>query len=321
MRPFLIYNQFFDFETFATAAKHWNLDFMLLERGGFRGTLMQFGDDEVQIADCWLGRSMYQRGEARPDNYTFAIPHSQGTPFTWRKTSCPANGIAVFPEDNELEAVSPAGFHVLTVTVSERYLDQFCQRGGFPEPERFIRRGQISLCEWSKVNQIRTVLEPLCNHLRANPALLNESSLRGSFKLDILLLIVQALLASAEHRVFDDKSRKTKAVMRALDYIAAYPEAPCTLVELCGVTGVSERTLRYGFQDLLSVSPKHYILYRKLHQVRRNLINEEGTCKPIADIANAYGFWHLGQFAADYRKLFGELPSKTRTNALLKLRS
>ena len=84
---------------------------------------------------------------------------------------------------------------------------------------------------------------------------------------------------------------------------------------------MSERTLRYGFQDLLSVSPKKYILYQKLHQVRRNLIKEEGACKPIADIANYYGFWHLGQFAADYRKLFGELPSKTRTNTLLKLRS
>ena len=282
---------------------------------------MQFGDDEVQIADCWLDQSMYQQGEARPDSYTFAIPHSQGVAFTWRKTSCPENGIAIFPEDNQLEAVSPAGFHVLTVTVSEQYLDNFCQRAGFPEPKKFMRRGQISLCEWSKINQIRTVVEPLCNHLGANPALVNKSSLRGSFKSEILFPIVQTLLPGVEHLVADDKSRKTKAVKRALDYIAAYPQAPCTMVELCGVTGVSERTLRYGFQDLLSVSPKKYILYQKLHQVRRNLIKEEGACKPIADIANYYGFWHLGQFAADYRKLFGELPSKTRTNTLLKLRS
>ena len=30
-----------------------------------------------------------------------------------------------------------------------------------------------------------------------------------------------------------------------------------------------------------------------------------------ADSANNWGFWHMGQFAKDYRRLFGELPSKT----------
>jgi AraC family ethanolamine operon transcriptional activator len=31
----------------------------------------------------------------------------------------------------------------------------------------------------------------------------------------------------------------------------------------------------------------------------------------IADVANNWGFWHMGQFAHNYRKLFGELPSET----------
>ena len=31
----------------------------------------------------------------------------------------------------------------------------------------------------------------------------------------------------------------------------------------------------------------------------------------ITDIAKRWGFWHMGQFAADYKKQFGELPSET----------
>jgi AraC family ethanolamine operon transcriptional activator len=31
----------------------------------------------------------------------------------------------------------------------------------------------------------------------------------------------------------------------------------------------------------------------------------------IQDIASHWGFWHLSQFAQDYKKLFGELPSAT----------
>ncbi|NOR23809.1 MAG: helix-turn-helix domain-containing protein [Desulforhopalus sp.] len=31
----------------------------------------------------------------------------------------------------------------------------------------------------------------------------------------------------------------------------------------------------------------------------------------VIDVSNVWGFWHMGQFAADYRNLFGELPSET----------
>jgi AraC family ethanolamine operon transcriptional activator len=31
----------------------------------------------------------------------------------------------------------------------------------------------------------------------------------------------------------------------------------------------------------------------------------------VQDVAAAWGFWHLSQFATDYRKLFGVRPSET----------
>jgi len=31
----------------------------------------------------------------------------------------------------------------------------------------------------------------------------------------------------------------------------------------------------------------------------------------VTDVANSWGFWHMGQFAADFRRQFGELPSET----------
>jgi AraC family ethanolamine operon transcriptional activator len=44
----------------------------------------------------------------------------------------------------------------------------------------------------------------------------------------------------------------------------------------------------------------------------RKAFYELDNCNPkTADIANLVGFWHMGQFAKDYRKLFAELPSET----------
>ena len=31
----------------------------------------------------------------------------------------------------------------------------------------------------------------------------------------------------------------------------------------------------------------------------------------VQDIAARWGFWHLGHFVTDYRRMFGELPSQT----------
>jgi AraC-like DNA-binding protein len=47
-----------------------------------------------------------------------------------------------------------------------------------------------------------------------------------------------------------------------------------------------------------------------LNGVRRGLRDaEKGVA--VQDVAAHWGFWHLGQFAQDYKRLFGELPSTT----------
>jgi AraC family ethanolamine operon transcriptional activator len=35
----------------------------------------------------------------------------------------------------------------------------------------------------------------------------------------------------------------------------------------------------------------------------------------IGDVAARWGFWHFSQFSADYRRMFGELPSETLRGA------
>ena len=52
---------------------------------------------------------------------------------------------------------------------------------------------------------------------------------------------------------------------------------------------------------------KHH--FKVSHQKYVKISNGNG--KRVSDVVNDWGFWHMGQFAADYRKLFGELPSET----------
>jgi AraC family ethanolamine operon transcriptional activator len=59
------------------------------------------------------------------------------------------------------------------------------------------------------------------------------------------------------------------------------------------------------------MNPKAYINAVRLNAVHKQLRVAKAGNLFVADAANAWGFWHMGQFAADYRKLFGENPSQT----------
>ncbi len=84
-----------------------------------------------------------------------------------------------------------------------------------------------------------------------------------------------------------------------------------TLAGLASACGASERTLLKQFQRLVGLPPLAYLRRLRLNVARNELTRAENN-DVISDIAMRCGFSHLGRFAAEYRRLFGETPSATR---------
>jgi len=63
--------------------------------------------------------------------------------------------------------------------------------------------------------------------------------------------------------------------------------------------------------ERFGLSPALYMKVQRLNGARHDLSGEHEPSMNIADVANKWGFWHLGQFARDYRSWFCELPSAT----------
>lgn len=104
--------------------------------------------------------------------------------------------------------------------------------------------------------------------------------------------------------------RKRQLLAKACERMAQCSEAPLSLEALCQEIGTSRRTLNDVFQDLMGLSPARYQRALRLNAVRRALRQARpGTT--VQEVATEWGFWHLGQFAHDYRQLFGEKPSAT----------
>jgi AraC-like DNA-binding protein len=84
---------------------------------------------------------------------------------------------------------------------------------------------------------------------------------------------------------------------------------PLYIPEICKAIGVSESTLRMCCQEHLGISPKRYLLLRRMALTRRALRQAEPDATSVTAIATRYGFWELGRFAVVYQALFGESPS------------
>lgn len=99
----------------------------------------------------------------------------------------------------------------------------------------------------------------------------------------------------------------------ALAYMADHLAERIHLRDLCRAAGVSPRTLGYLFLRTYGETPMAYLKRQRLGQARRLLLHADPANQTVAEIARRCGFGHMGQFALDYRKETGELPSETLT--------
>ena len=94
-------------------------------------------------------------------------------------------------------------------------------------------------------------------------------------------------------------------------FIAANCARPLHLAEICIAVGVSERTLRATCQAQLGMSPIRSLRFHRMQLARQALTTARPKTTTVTAIATACGFFELGRFATEYRKMFGETPRAT----------
>ena len=99
-------------------------------------------------------------------------------------------------------------------------------------------------------------------------------------------------------------------VRRVEEYLQAHAHEPISVDQLAALSGVSLRSLYAGFKQFCGVSPMQYLKQLRLERARAELMGHT-QIDTVAGIALRWGFDHLGRFAIDYKKRFGESPSQT----------
>ena len=102
-------------------------------------------------------------------------------------------------------------------------------------------------------------------------------------------------------------------VNRALAYIHDNNFLNITTSELAKVSCCCLRSLEYAFKSILSMTPKQYLIKRRLQLIHSTLKFKSNSS--INEILNGYRVSNHGRFAQDYFKFYDEYPYQTHNNS------
>lgn len=133
-----------------------------------------------------------------------------------------------------------------------------------------------------------------------------------------ILSLVASLVSSSEKRARRNAAGATGAeqpqaihVQTALAYLEANLSDAITLTDLCKACSISARTLQMAFQTVMNRTPLQVLQEMRLTRLRQLLQQR----MDVRSACTQTGLQPTGRMAANYKRLFGELPRQTRLKA------
>jgi AraC family ethanolamine operon transcriptional activator len=299
-----------DFDELAGAFPRWDLRLRQLGRGPFRGRLQFLQLEGVQVLRLSVNRLVHIEGCPPPGSFGCFPVLDPNEKAVWGGRRLKAGQVRVFDLNQTADHVTAPDHYQLVALVVEGDLfrKELSVLGGFEAEERLRGKEAITTSPaWCRAlwSQLVGLLElARTRHaLRVPWGQLLERNCFRSF--------AELLARPDDGRAACQLSQRARVVRRAEEYLQAHLRNPLSVLDLCREVAVSERTLHYAFREVRGPSPMAYFQAIRLNAVRRELKAAPAGTASVHAIARRWGFWHTGEFAAAYRRLFGELPSET----------
>ncbi len=303
-----------DFDEIALALAGLNTDFRQLSGGEFRGEVELVMLGSLRIMRIAVNRVIQARGAIEADKACFSLitPTNEGA--SWRGRHRRRGDINVNSPSSEVDHLSSREYDSLTIVADIDHLRSAGDalmgidigpylrgsNGLGPTPQSFAALESVA----------RTILDLA----RSSSGSLDSPRSRAVFEENLTRSLLNA--PARKQSLADDRPvpNRQRVARRAEEFMLANLRSSLLMTSLCEELDVSERTLRYAFHDQFGVSPRAYFEMLRLNAIRHQIVGTRETVR-VQEIARQWGVVHLGNFAADYRRLFGEAPSKTARQA------
>ena len=200
---------------------------------------------------------------------------------------------------------------LLNIMIDRDALDQSVTREAFAGPDGTLHFPDLTLVDLNEAATLARFVEMIIRDLEMENSAFSDPAVGIEAERVLLQLLLRTMRQVIERRPIHERYRIVPAYMRRAERLIRERHAEALDVGLIAQgSGVSPRTLQYGFRRYRRASPMAFLRDIRLSFARRALIDGRGDS--IHEVACSVGYVSGSQFARDYRASFGESPTETR---------
>jgi len=183
--------------------------------------------------------------------------------------------------------------------------------GAHSEPVRLTGHRPVTAAAGRRLSAL---IDYLRDHVLSDPQTCRSPSVTGTVAAHLAAAVLAALPSNAllEPTPTDRRdAAKPVLLRRAIAFIEENAHREIMLSDIAEHVYVTPRTLQYMFRQRLDCTPMDYLRKVRLHRAHHDLLRATRESTTVTQIANRWGFAHIGRFAAYYREIYGRSPHDT----------
>jgi AraC-like DNA-binding protein len=290
----------------AALSSHFDLEIQQLRPGQYKGKL-----DFIAAGTSIIYRENFPQdttilGTLRGRKFGIGLPLDGASQFSGRETRHDLIPSAISGE--QIDYMAHGGSSHLIILVDHEHLCETAEACRVtPATLRALSGQRDSMPIMTSPHAVAVVKQTFGQML--------DQAVRGNFDArpeNFEDLVLESLLSLVDYLDEPYGRPPASVLFRRARQLADDMDRLPHIAMLAATLRVSVRTLENAFISATGISPKKYLLHRRLNRARQALLAAEPLGQDtVTSIALGLGFTELGRFAVRYRQFFGESPSQT----------
>ncbi len=294
----------FDLDEFsALGSCYWRSNLCQLQPGSFSGSLNIIKLPQYEYSFGNFNVTVFRSSRYVLNDLAICFPLSN--PKNYNMPYSPSKGptICVVPSGKKITGIIPSNLTTAGLHSSIKHLQKHVNHDlSFiiknPDPYGTfysVKNAKQFSSLQKKMEKIQELCKCHSNYIMQQPQEII------SFSENEILPLLGDILDKA---IVSETQQEPTTLQKAMNYIINNSDHPIRIDKLSETLDMSPRNLQYLFNENIGLSPKQFIQLLRLNEARKKLRNTYYSRGKVSDIANELGYWHMGKFTQDFKKLF-----------------